>query len=123
MIAGFVSNTANSSRIETFWVIFIGVIGCLIFNWSSNLLSRFEVDDPLQIISTNLFCGLWAITARGIFDQDQGLIFSGDMSLLRAQVASEFLIVIWTMLIAILFFKSLAKQNYLQTSVVAEIIG
>jgi len=123
MIAGFVSNTSSSGAIEPWGVVLIGIVGCFVFNWSSNLLSRFEIDDPLQASSINIFCGIWASVSRGILDKQNGLLYSGSSNLLSIQLITLAAVVAWTFSVAFLFFYSLNKQNLLRSSVVGEIIG
>ncbi len=36
-----------------------------------------DIDDPMDSISTHGICGFWSLIALGIFDNDNGLIYTG----------------------------------------------
>jgi Amt family ammonium transporter len=45
----------------------IGVIAAILFQIIKNFLHRMEIDDPLNIVSIHLVCGLWGLIATGFF--------------------------------------------------------
>ena len=45
---------------------------------AKRVLNRVEFDDPLNIVSIHLFCGLWGLCAAGIFDQNYGVMFTNN---------------------------------------------
>lgn len=63
-----VSVTACCDNIELWAAAIIGIIGSLIYTQTKKLVSKFEIDDPLDISEVHGFCGMWAILAVGIFD-------------------------------------------------------
>ena len=63
-----VSVTACCDNIELWAAAIIGIIGSLIYTQTKKLISKFEIDDPLDISEVHGFCGMWAILAVGIFD-------------------------------------------------------
>ena len=123
MVAGYVSISACGPTINAPSVIATSCVGCIIFNYSSSLLDRLDVFDPVCAVSTNLFCGLWALVARGLFDSELGLLTSGNSELLKCQLVTTALIVALTLLIACSFFYS---TNFLQSygsKIVGQIVG
>ena len=68
VLAGMVSVTASCNNIELWAAAGIGIIGSAIYYQTQKLISRFEIDDPLDISEVHGFCGIWAILAAGIFD-------------------------------------------------------
>ena len=75
-----VSVTASCNNIELWAAAAIGIIGSQIYIQTKRLIQRFEIDDPLDISEVHGFCGIWAILAAGIFDQDKGLFYTGQSS-------------------------------------------
>lgn len=67
-LAGLVSISSCCNTVSPESSIFIGVIAGVIFMIAKRVLNRLEFDDPLNIVSIHLFCGLWGLCAAGIFD-------------------------------------------------------
>lgn len=78
IIAGMVSVTSCSYNVQMWSAAFIGVIGSLIYTQTKSFLYRFEIDDPLDVSLIHGACGIWSIIALGLFDQDVGLLITGD---------------------------------------------
>lgn len=78
VIAGMVSVTSCSYNVSLWAAALIGVIGSLIYNQTRNIISRFEIDDPLDVSQVHGACGIWSIIALGLFDNDVGLLITGD---------------------------------------------
>ena len=77
VLAGLVSVTAGCSRIEIIGAVMIGMTGGVIFSCAKKVLSRYEIDDPLDVSEIHGFCGLWSILAVGFFDTELGLFYGG----------------------------------------------
>jgi ammonium transporter, Amt family len=58
----------------------IGLIGSCVYTFTKRLLERFEIDDPLDNSEIHGFCGIWSIIAVGIFDNEKGLIYTGQIN-------------------------------------------
>ena len=56
----------------------IGAVSSLVFISSRLVLKRFEIDDPLNVTSIHLMCGIWGLVAVGLFSSGSGIIYSGD---------------------------------------------
>lgn len=72
-----VSVTAACKNIDLWAAAVIGIIGSQIYIQTHKLISRYEIDDPLDVSEVHGFCGIWAIISPGIFDRDKGLFYSG----------------------------------------------
>ena len=83
VLAGMVSVTASCNNIDLWAALVIGIIGSGIYMNSKMLLTRYEIDDPMQVSQVHGFCGIWSVLAVGIFDSDKGLIFTGSLDQLR----------------------------------------
>lgn len=123
VLAGMVSVTACCDNIALWAAATIGIIGSLIYMNTKRLISRFEIDDPLDISEVHGFCGIWAIIAAGIFDQKKGLFYSGNSNQLGVQLLGALAYSCWAALLSFLFFYSLKKNGRLRVNVIFEIIG
>jgi Amt family ammonium transporter len=110
VLAGLVSVTAGCARIELWSAAIIGIIGSMIFLLSKKLIQRNEIDDPMDISEIHGVCGWWSIIAVGIFDVEEGLIYTGMPSQLSIQIVGGFAYALWSGLISFFFFYAL-KQN------------
>ena len=118
-----VSVTASSKNIDLWAAAIIGIIGSQIYIHTQRLISRFEIDDPLDISEVHGFCGIWAIIAAGIFDRQNGLFYSGNSRQLGVQLIGAIAYSVWAALLSFFFFYSLKKNGRLRVNVVYEIIG
>lgn len=123
VLAGMVSVTASCNNIELWAAATIGVIGSQIYIQTKRLIQRFEIDDPLDISEVHGFCGIWAILAAGIFDQDKGLFYTGKSQQLNIQIIGALAYSCWAALLSFLFFYSLKKNGRLRVNLIYEIIG
>jgi len=123
VLAGMVSVTASCKNIDLWAAATIGIIGSQIYIQTQKLISRFEIDDPLDISEVHGFCGIWAIIAAGIFDRDKGLFYSGNSEQLGIQLIGAIAYSCWAALLSFLFFYSLKKNGRLRVNVIFEIIG
>lgn len=118
-----VSVTASCNNIELWAAAGIGVIGSAIYYQTQRLISRFEIDDPLDISEVHGFCGMWAIIAAGIFDQERGFFYTGNAKQLGIQLIGAFAYSLWAALLSFLFFYALKKNGRLRVNLIYEIIG
>ena len=76
-MAGISSVAGASGYIEIHAAIIIGAIGGIIYLIGSQILDRFQLDDPLQATQTHLFCGLWGVIAFGLVHKEKGMLTNG----------------------------------------------
>ena len=72
-----VSVSASCNNIELWAACCVGAIGSVIYSQTKKLISRLEIDDPLDVSEVHGFCGIWAVLAVGIFDKDYGFFYTG----------------------------------------------
>ena len=101
----------------------IGVIGSIIYSSTKKIIIRYEIDDPLDISEVHGFCGIWALIAVGIFDIDNGLLYTGSAGQLFVQFIGAASYTIWALLLSFMFFYSLKKNDRLRVDYIFEIIG
>jgi len=76
-LAGLVSVTASCNNVELWAACCIGIIGSIIYSQSKKMITRYEIDDPLDISEVHGFCGIWSLISVGIFDIDRGFFYTG----------------------------------------------
>lgn len=123
VLAGMVSVTASCNNITLWAAAVIGVIGSLIYAQTKKLISRLEIDDPLDVSEVHGFCGIWSVMAVGIFDVDNGFFYTGSPDLLGVQVLGALCYTIWAGLLSFIFFYSLKKNGKLRVGTLFEVIG
>jgi len=67
-LAGLVSISSSINVVSSTSSLFIGAIATIIFLIVKRILHRIEIDDPLNIVSIHLACGVWGLVAVGIFE-------------------------------------------------------
>lgn len=123
MLAGLVSVTASCNKISLWAACLIGCIGSVIYVQTKKLISRYEIDDPLDITQVHGFCGIWSVIAVGIFDIDRGFFYTGNPDQLAIQSIGAISYTIWAGLLSFMFFYSLKKNGKLRVALLYEIIG
>jgi len=118
-----VSVTASCNNIELWAASIIGILGSVIYNQTKKLISRYEIDDPLDITEVHGFCGIWSLIALGIFDIDTGFFYTGNPHQLGIQCLGALSYTIWAGLLSFMFFFSLKKNGRLRVGLIYEIIG
>lgn len=66
-LAGLVSISSSTCLVGLVPSVIIGGVASICFLISKRLINRLEIDDPLNIVSIHLVCGLWGLLAAGIF--------------------------------------------------------
>lgn len=82
-----------------------------------------NIDDPMDSIATHGVCGLWSLIALGIFDIENGAIYTGNFKSLGIQMIGVVALCILSVFLSLLFFKSLKSMSRLRISNIQEIIG
>lgn len=86
-------------------------------------MRRFDIDDPMDSISTHGICGFWSLIALGIFDNDQGIVFTGNTDVIGIQLIGAVSLLILSIVLSFIFFYPLKKMGRLRLSKIQEIIG
>ena len=83
ILAGLVAITASCNNVEVWASVVIGMVGCVIYLISHKVLTKMQIDDPIEASQIHGFCGYWGCLAVGIFDLDLGYIYSGSFRQLK----------------------------------------
>ena len=98
LLAGFVSITAGCYVVDYFGAVFIGLVAGVIVVFAVSILDNLKIDDPVGAIAVHLFCGIWGSIAVGLFANPRnllqrgienpiaGLLYSGSIEQLIAQI-------------------------------------
>ena len=123
IIAGISSIAGASGQVEIHSAFIIGSIGGMIYLFGSQILDRFQLDDPLQSTQTHLFCGIWGVIADGLVHKEKGLLTKGTGSFLGIQLIGVFVIWLFTFTLTYTFFKLVVSRFHLRLSKIEEILG
>ena len=79
-------------------------------------MRKFEIDDPMDSISTHGICGLWSVIALGIFDNEHGIIFTGKGEILGVQLMGAGALLCLSIFLSTAFFYPLKKMGRVRIS-------
>jgi Amt family ammonium transporter len=133
-LAGLVSVTAGCSIIEPWAALLCGMLGAVVIHFSSKLLLRLQIDDPLEAAPMHGFCGAFGVIyngfmakpsyVRAVFGGDEyGVFYGGSGKLLGAQIVGVLVIAAWVGTNLAGFFFLMKKMNLLRTTVEEENLG
>jgi len=73
ILAGLVSITAPCGNVECGSALFIGIFGGFIYQGTSSLLQKLQIDDPIDAFAVHGACGAWGVLAAVLFDWGTGM--------------------------------------------------
>jgi len=135
ILAGAVSITASCAFVEPYAAFFIGTIGAGVYQSSSALLMRLQIDDPLDASPVHFFCGMWGVVASGFFATESkvfasyghaegwGVFYGGSGEQFGIQILGIVAISAWSCSLAAVCFYSLKRFGYLRVSKEDEMQG
>ncbi|KRX00096.1 Ammonium transporter AmtB-like domain [Pseudocohnilembus persalinus] len=85
IIAGVISVGGSCYDITIEYSFIIGVIGELLHQLVIKLMYKYQIDDPVNLISVCLSCSIWSNLATGFFLKKEGL-FYGSGSIIGVQI-------------------------------------
>ena len=138
-LAGLVGITAGCSTTEPWAAPICGALSALVIHFSSKLLLKLQIDDPLEAAPMHGFCGAFGVlwvgfmakkeyvaevfgTARNGYEP-AGVFYGGNGKLLGAQIVGILVITAWVGTMLGGFFFLMKKLNLLRTSVEEENLG
>lgn len=77
----------------------------------------------MDSISTHGICGFWSVIAMGIFDNEEGIIFTGKGGTLGVQLIGAGSLLCLSIFLSFAFFYPLKKMGRVRLSKIQEIIG
>jgi len=95
VLAGLVAVTAGCAFVESWSAIIIGALSGIIVIYATLLVDRLKVDDPVGAVAVHGFNGVFGTIAVGLFDSSEGLLTTGNASLLGVQLLGAAVVVIW----------------------------
>lgn len=109
ILAGLVAVTAGCAFVGQWSAIIIGIIGGLIVIYATLFVDNIKVDDPVGAVAVHGFNGVFGTIAVGLFDKSQGLLTTGDFSLLKIQVLGATVVVVWGLIGGVIIAKVCEK--------------
>jgi len=122
-LAGLVAITAPCAFVSPISAIIIGFIAGVIVVLSVLFFDRIKIDDPVGATSVHLVCGMLGTLAVGIFHEKDGLIFSGEINLLKVQLIGVITVGIFTFLFSLIIWLAIKLTFGLRVSPQEEIEG
>ena len=75
-LAGLVAVTGCVEEIEPWAALIIGILASLTYIAGCKTLEVLHIDDPLDAVPINMFCGIWGTIATGFFSNERGLFYN-----------------------------------------------
>ena len=98
-------------------------MGSVLQEFARRSLKRLEIDDPMDSISTHGVCGFWSLIALGLFENEKGILLTGNGHTLGIQLIGAAALLALSILLSFVFFFPLKKMGRLRISKIQEIIG
>ena len=122
-LAGLVAITAPCAYVSLTASIVIGAVAAVIVVYTTFLLDRIRVDDPVGAVPVHAFCGIWGTLAVGLFHETAGVLNGGGWGQLGVQALGMAAIAGWVAATAGILFYGLKYTVGLRVSVAEETSG
>lgn len=124
-LAGLVAVSGCADELEPWFALLIGVISSLIYILGCKILDLLHIDDPIEAVPVNLFCGVWGTLATAFFDNERGLVSSSDVkwTFLGYQILGMLAIMLWSAAISTGFFYTMKRLDKFRIDASIELIG
>ncbi len=122
VLGGLVAITAGCAYVDPLSSIIIGFIAGPIVVFSTELLEKLKIDDPVGAVPVHLISGIWGTLAVGLFASVEGntgttgLFYGGGLTLLISQLVGIVAIGFWTVATAALMFFAIKATIGLRVS-------
>ncbi|MFS0776827.1 ammonium transporter [Neobacillus sp. 3P2-tot-E-2] len=116
VLSGLVAVTAGCAFVSQWSAIIIGAISGLIVINATLFVDHLKVDDPVGAVAVHGFNGVFGTIAVGLFDKTQGLLTTGDFSLIKVQLLGAAVVVVWGLLGGVFMAKVCEKTVGLRAS-------
>tara|TARA_B110000285_G_C15024947_1_gene563645 strand:- start:135 stop:590 length:456 start_codon:yes stop_codon:yes gene_type:complete len=123
LIVGYVSICSCCHNVQSWAAILIGAMGSVLQEFARRILKKLEIDDPMDSISTHGVCGFWSLIALGLFENEKGILLSGNGETLGIQLIGAGSLLLLSIVLSFVFFFPLKKMGRLRISKIQEIIG
>ena len=95
VLSGLVAITAGCAFVSQWGAIMIGAIAGLIVIYATLFIDHLKIDDPVGAVAVHGFNGVFGTIAVGLFDTSQGLLTTGDFSLIKIQILGAAVVVVF----------------------------
>ncbi|MDF2606878.1 MAG: amt [Bacillales bacterium] len=95
VLSGLVAITAGCAFVSTWSAIIIGAISGIIVIYATLFVDNLKVDDPVGAVAVHGFNGVFGTIAVGLFDKAEGLLTTGNFSLLSVQLLGAVIVIAW----------------------------
>lgn len=80
ILAGLVGVTAACGNVTNGSAVLIGGIGGVFYTLFSLLITKSEIDDPLDAFAVHCGAGIWGVLSVGLFDKTHGLFYGNNVN-------------------------------------------
>jgi Amt family ammonium transporter len=134
-LSGLVSITAACGVVEPWAAPIIGGFAGIFYLLASWALIYCRLDDAVDAIPVHATNGIWGMIGAGLFaspsllmkaygkNDHPGLVYTGDFTLLGAQMIGILFIAIWTVSVMLPFFVTLEKLGLFRSDAMEEVYG
>lgn len=116
VLSGLVAVTAGCAFVSQWSAVTIGAVSGVIVIFATLLVDNLKIDDPVGAVAVHGFNGVFGTIAVGLFDQSQGLLTTGHISLFLIQLLGSAIVVIWGLTGGIFMAKVCEKTVGLRAS-------
>jgi ammonium transporter, Amt family len=95
VLSGLVAITAGCAYVSEWSAIIIGTVSGVLVIYATLLIDYLKVDDPVGAVAVHGFGGVFGTIAVGLFDQTNGLLTTGHVSLLLVQLLGAVVVMAW----------------------------
>lgn len=74
-LAGLVAISGTVDQCEPWAAFIIGIISSFVYIAGCKTLDALHIDDPIEAVPINMFCGMWGTIATGFFNNQHGLFY------------------------------------------------
>ena len=103
-ISGLVGSTSFSNDISYNNLYLLSIILAISYKINNYLFNKYKLDDPVNAVICHFTPGIVTIVFTGLFNKDQGLLYSYNWKFFGIQCIGILLIIVWVLLVNIIFF-------------------
>lgn len=123
-LAGLVAITAGCDVVSVSGAVIIGIVSAFVLVFGVVFIeNKLKIDDPVGAITVHGLCGAIGTILVGIFSVDEGVLYTGSLSLFMVQVLGVLAVTAWVMVTMTFVFLLVQKTMGLRVSEDEEVVG
>ena len=124
-LAGLVAVSGTADELEPWAAFIIGIIASITYISGCKVLDILHIDDPIEAVPVNLFCGIWGTLATGFFNNERGLFYNvpDKGKFFGYQILGMIAIIAWIALTSTLYFLIMKRIGKFRIEQSIELIG